>query len=143
MRLDRSRRGTALFHVLVLAALVAVGAAAFERAFRAWHLGAVRGADRARARALLESAWEETRGRLERAEPLQAVRVLPEGRVTLRREPAPAGSPASGRLVLGAWIRRHAGGEELGRVLVLDVVLEGQPPAGRRLRVLARQELGD
>ena len=133
-----ARRGFTLVYVLILAAVVAVGAAAFQRAFLSWHPHAARSPGRARARALLESTWEEARTRLVQGQPLEPLaREGPDERVALRR--SRLGQAADQRLEIEVWVR--AQGQWVGRRLVLDLAAPVAGQAG--LQVASRREVGE
>lgn len=134
------QRGFTIGYVLVLAAVAAVGAAAFQRAFLSWHPDVVRGPARARARALLEATWEEARARLIERQPLEALaRQGPDERVVLRHTATPDDPAADQRLEIEVWVRSH--GHWVGRRLRVDLarIVAG----GRWPQVAVRQELGE
>ncbi len=127
----RSRRGFSLIHVLVVGALLAVAAATWHTSFAATHARAVRGRDRARARAVAQAAWERARLALAAGrDPAGVDALVLDGQATTRVVPAPGGAR---RVVIEALVRRRDG-EPVRTRLVVTVDARGA--------VAAREEGG-
>ncbi len=132
----KSRRAYAIHHVFAAVAVAAALAAGWAPAFQAAFLNSARGVDRARVRAVANSAWAMARARLERGkDPTQKEQVVLDGRASigLRRE--------SGRLRLEIDARAPAHGAWIHSRLEIELRLEGSGER-RRVTVLSRRELG-
>lgn len=106
--MKRRRGGFSLIHVLVTGALLATAAGAWQASFHAMHARALRGQERARARAVAQAAWERARAALVAGRDPTApagTRVL-DGEAATRVEGAAGGAR---RVVIDALVRRRDG----------------------------------